>query len=344
MSAFPRSSLTALAAVFALSASACADDAADTGARSDASEAIATQETASDTAQDAAAQGAGDAPAREAAPGEDIIAASAPGDWRTVDPSRLLVIETGRGPIYVETAPEFAPNHVARMEELAGMDWFRMKVWHRVIDGFMAQGGGALSDPTAAPDLPPLEAEFTVMRGPEMEITEVQQRRINPRRGSTEALAGFWMGMPAGTQPIAQAAIRADGQVESWLLHCPGTAAMARTDDPNSARAQFYIVRDEARHLDTQYTPWGYTRAGLDIVRALPVGSLSDDPYFEPDYIRNIVPATELDASERLTVEVMDTTSDTFQAYLDAVALANGGELPDICDIEIPVRIQDPTE
>jgi peptidylprolyl isomerase len=344
MSSFPRSSLTALAVIFALTASACADDGAESGARSDTSESTVTQETASETAEGAASRDAGAEPASEPAPGEDIIATSAPGDWRTVDPDRLLVIETGRGPIYVETAPEFAPNHVDRMEELARMDWFRMKVWHRVIDGFMAQGGGALSDPTAAPDLPPLEAEFTVMRGPELEISEVQQRRINPRRGSTEALAGFWMGMPAGTQPIAQAAIRADGQVESWLLHCPGTAAMARTADPNSARAQFYIVRDDARHLDTQYTPWGYTRAGLDIVQALPVGSLSDDPYFEPDYIRNIVPATELDASERLTIEVMDTTSDTFQAYLDAVALANNGELPDICDIEVPVRIQDPTE
>lgn len=324
--------VTAIAAVLALSATACAEDSRESEAEAE----LATSEVQEP------APGPENLP--EPAPGESVIAASDPQDWRTVDPERLLVIETGRGPIYVELAPEFAPDHVERMLMLARQDWYRMKVWHRVIDDFMAQGGGALNDPNAAPDVPSLEAEFTIQRGPEMEISEVQQRVINPRRGSSEAMAGFWNSMPAGTQPIAQAAIRADGQVQSWLLHCPGSAAMARTNDPNSARGQFYIVRGNARHLDTQYTVWGYTRAGQEIVEGLPVGSLADDPYFEPDFIRNMIPASDVPEDERLTIQVMDTNSDAFAAYLDAVAEANGGELPDICDIDIPVRITEPTE
>lgn len=323
--------LTALAAVFALTASACAEEAGtQTGAE------------LADTEIQEPAPGPETLP--EPAPGEAIIAASDPSDWRTVDPDRLLVIGTGRGPIYVELAPEFAPNHVERMRTLAGEGYYRMKVWHRVIDDFMAQGGGALDNPNAAPEKPALEAEFTTMRGAGLEITELQPRVINPREIPARAMAGFWNGMPAGTQPIAQAAIRADGQVESWLLHCPGAAAMARTADPNSARGQFYIARGTPRHLDALYTVWGYTRAGLDIVEALPVGSLADDPYFEPDFIRSMTVASALPADERLTIEVMDTTSDAFAAYLDAVAEAEGGELPDICDIEVPVRITDPTE
>jgi len=328
----PPRCLTAIAAILVLSTSACAEESreAETETGADTGETVA--ESAAQTAEP------------EPEPGADIIAASDPEDWRRVDPERLLVIETGRGPVYVETAPEFAPDHVERMRTLAQEDWFRMKVWHRVIDDFMAQGGGALNDPAAAPEMAPLEAEFTIQRGPDMEITEVQERVINPRRGSSEAKAGFWKGMPAGTQPIAQAAISQSGTVESWLLHCPGAAAMARTNDPNSARGQFYIVREDARHLDTQYTVWGQTRTGLDIIKALPVGSLAEDPYFEPDFIRNIEPATDIGEDERLTIEVMDTASDAFAAYLDAVAQAHGGTLPEICEIEVPVRVSDPTE
>lgn len=333
MMAFTIRPMTAIAAVIALSAAACAEDGRDTET---GTAALATSEI-----QEPAP---GPESVAQPAPGEAAIAASDPDDWRRIDPDRLLVIETGRGPIYVELAPEFAPDHVERMLTLARQDWFRMKVWHRVIDGFMAQGGGALNNPSAAPDVPALEAEFTIQRGADMAITELQGRAVNPRRGSSQAMAGFWNSFPAATQPIAQAAIRADGQVESWLLHCSGSAAMARTSDPNSARGQFYIVRGNARHLDTQYTVWGYTRAGQEIVEALPVGSLSDDPYFEPDFIRNMTPASDVPADERLTIEVMDSNSDAFAAYLDAVAQANGGELPDICDIDIPVRITEPTE
>lgn len=323
-------SFTALAAVLALSATACAED---------------TRERETGTLATSEVQEPAPGPETvETEPGQAIIEASDPEDWRTVDPDRLLVIETGRDPIYVELAPEFAPDHVERLRELAAEDYYRMKVWHRVIEDFMAQGGGALDAPNAAPDKPTLEAEFTIQRGPDMEITELQRRTINPRSNTNQAPAGFWRGMPAGTQPIAQAAISQTGTVESWLLHCPGAAAMARTEDPNSARGQFYIVRGDARHLDTQYTVWGFTRAGLDVVRALPVGSLSEDPYFEPDFIRNITIASDIPEDERLEIEVMDTGSDAFAAYLDAVAQAHGGELPDICDIEVPVRVSDPTE
>lgn len=320
-------SLTALAAVLALSATACAEEAAET-----------------ETAPLADTEVQEPAPGPQEAPGAEAIAAASAQDWRTVDPDRLLVIATGRGPIYVELAPEFAPDHVERMKTLAEEGYYRMKVWHRVIDDFMAQGGGALDNPNEAPDKPALEAEFTIQRGPDMEITELQQRVINPGRGATRAMAGFWNGMPAGTQPIAQAAISQSGTVESWLLHCPGAAAMARTNDPNSARGQFYIVTGDASHLNTQYTVWGFTRAGMDIVQALPVGSLAEDPYFEPDFIRSMTVASALPEDERLRIEVMDTTSDAFAAYLDAVAEAHGGELPDICEIEIPVRITEPTE
>ncbi len=55
-----------------------------------------------------------------------------------------LIIETTKGPVTVAMRPDLAPNHVARIKELARQGFYDGVVFHRVIDGFMAQTG----DPT----------------------------------------------------------------------------------------------------------------------------------------------------------------------------------------------------
>ena len=59
-------------------------------------------------------------------------------------PEDTLIIETSRGPVTVELRPDLAPNHVKRIKELARQGFYDGVVFHRVIDGFMAQTG----DPT----------------------------------------------------------------------------------------------------------------------------------------------------------------------------------------------------
>jgi peptidylprolyl isomerase len=59
-------------------------------------------------------------------------------------PEDTLIIETTRGPVTVELRPDLAPKHVARIKELARQGFYNGVVFHRVIDGFMAQTG----DPT----------------------------------------------------------------------------------------------------------------------------------------------------------------------------------------------------
>jgi len=299
--------------------------------------ACARETTADTTEADAgAASAVSTAAAQETAPAPQW---DLPADaWRTADQEDLLYIETDHGMVIVEMAPEFAPNHVARMRTLAQERFYDFLVWHRVIDGFMAQGGGARSNPGHAADVDGLQAEFTVRRSGEPVVTELQDRMINPRSLPQMAKAGFWDGFPAGTQTAALAAITGDGKVQSWLLHCTGAAAAARTGDPNSARSQFYITRGNPEHLNAQYTSWGRVRVGQEAVDAIAVGSAMDDPDFRPDNIRSMRTGDELPAGEQVTIEVADTDSAAFAAYLDTLRDPSGN-LPDICDITVPTRI-----
>tara|TARA_R110002072_G_scaffold53360_2_gene140938 strand:- start:282 stop:1232 length:951 start_codon:yes stop_codon:yes gene_type:complete len=258
--------------------------------------------------------------------------------WRDLDPENTLYIETPHGRIVVELAPEFAPTHVERIKTLARAQFYDFLVWHRVLDGFMAQGGGARGNPNHRTDLPPMNSEFTTRRGAALPISELQDRVINPSDNPQRARAGFWHGFPAGTQALAVAALTGDGQVESWLLHCTGAAAMARTSDPNSAGSQFYITRGNAEHLNAIYTVWGRVRAGQDAVNALRIGTLGQDPGFVPDTIDSMRIAADLPEAERTQVQVIDTDSAAFTTYLDSLRNA-AGALPDVCEIPVPTRI-----
>ena len=57
------------------------------------------------------------------------------------DPENTLVMETSKGRVVIAMRPDLAPNHVARIKELARQGFYDGIVFHRVIDGFMAQTG-----------------------------------------------------------------------------------------------------------------------------------------------------------------------------------------------------------
>src|SRR5690606_26553899 len=63
---------------------------------------------------------------------------------KMADPENTLLLETTKGPVTIELRPDLAPNHVAHIKKLVREGFYDGVVFHRVIDGFMAQGG----DPT----------------------------------------------------------------------------------------------------------------------------------------------------------------------------------------------------
>ena len=77
------------------------------------------------------------------------------------DPENTLIIETTKGPVTVEMRPDLAPGHVARIKELARKGFYDGAVFHRVIEGFMAQTGCPKGTGTGGSRYPNLPAEFS---------------------------------------------------------------------------------------------------------------------------------------------------------------------------------------
>ena len=132
------------------------------------------------------------------------------------NPIFTITMENG-GVIKGELYPEIAPQSVYNFIDLANKGFYDGLIFHRVIAGFMIQGG----DPTG-----------TGMGGPGYSI-----------KGE------FYM-----------------NGFDNNLKHKRGVLSMARSMNPNSAGSQFFIMHEDAPHLDKQYAAFGKVTEGMDVV------------------------------------------------------------------------------
>src|SRR5215468_1961136 len=104
------------------------------------------------------------------------------------EPENTLIIETTKGPVTVELRPDLAPNHVARIKELAREGFYDGVVFHRVIDGFMAQTGDPTGTGTGGSGQK-LKAEFS--REPHTRGTVSMARSQSPDSGDSQFFICF---------------------------------------------------------------------------------------------------------------------------------------------------------
>ena len=128
----------------------------------------------------------------------------------------LITMENG-DTIKAELYPEIAPKTVENFLKLVDEKFYDGLIFHRVIKGFMIQGG----DPTGT-----------------------------GMGGSKETIVGEF---------------RANG-IQNDLAHTRGVLSMARTNMPNSASSQFFIMHQDAPHLDGQYAAFGKVIEGMEAV------------------------------------------------------------------------------
>jgi peptidylprolyl isomerase len=77
------------------------------------------------------------------------------------DPENTLIMELKDGPVTIELLPDLAPQHVAHIKELTREGFYDGLVFHRVMDGFMAQTGDPTGTGSGGSDRPDLNAEFS---------------------------------------------------------------------------------------------------------------------------------------------------------------------------------------
>lgn len=77
------------------------------------------------------------------------------------DPENTLILQLESGTVSIALRPDLAPNHVERLKTLARQGFYDGVVFHRVIEGFMAQTGDPTGTGSGGSDLPDLKAEFS---------------------------------------------------------------------------------------------------------------------------------------------------------------------------------------
>ena len=125
------------------------------------------------------------------------------------------------GTMTAELYPEKAPKTVANFVKLAESGFFSGLIFHRIIKGFMIQGGG-YDENMDHKDAESIKGEF-----------------------------------------------KANGFMQNDLKHTRGVLSMARTQDPESASSQFFVMHMDAPHLDAQYAGFGKVTDGLDVLDAI---------------------------------------------------------------------------
>ena len=143
----------------------------------------------------------------------------------------IIEMENGKK-MTVELMPQFAPETVENFENLVKTGFYDGLVFHRVIEGFMIQGG----DPE-----------------------------------------GTGMG---GSGKNIKGEFKANGFADNTLKHSRGVISMARSMMPNSASSQFFIMHQDAPHLDGQYAAFGKVTEGIEVVDE--IASVDTNPMDRP--------------------------------------------------------------
>lgn len=269
-------------------------------------------------------------PNKKAPTALDIVKTAPADAWRALDPENTLVMDLPAGQVVIELRPDLAPGHVERIKLLVRSGFYDGLKFHRVIEGFVAQGGDPKGDGTGGSTLPDLKAEFAIDTSNMSNFTAIGRDR-------TAARVGFIDGLPAAAQPEQVRSFLAGKSVKVWGAHCPGAMSMARATPPDSGNSQFFLVIGDARqNLDTRYTVWGYIVDGFDFSRRINRG----EPPAKPTTIVRMRIASDLAPEKRPKVEILRTDSDQFAKFVDALQLRReDGFVRDLCDIKAPRRV-----
>ena len=315
MSVNPRVSVAVLAAVIGLAAASAPVSALAQGKKKGADRILSNKER-DQLVKAAQVKAQADAPI-------DVPAAQ----WITVASDRLLVIDTNKGRIVAELAPDLAPASVERVQILARRHFYDGLRFFRVVPNFMDQTGDPKNTGEGGSELPDLKGEFTFRRKGTSAFVQVAEPE-----GLSSGFAGV---MPVYSQASELMAMTKDGSVSAWGAYCPGVLGMARETTPDSANSQFFLMRDAYPSLESKYAAFGRVVVGLDVVRAIKTGEPVADPQ---DMMTRVRLASDLPAGEApVVIRRQDPQGSAFQTMITR-AREKGGADFSICDLSPQVK------
>ncbi len=144
--------------------------------------------------------------------------ASGPSAGQGQGMQEVAVITTRHGEIVIKFNSDVAPKHVESFKKLAGQGFYDGTIFHRVIPGFMIQGG-------------------------------------DPNTKDLNKVSSYGTGGPGYTVPAEFSSVK----------HLRGIVSAARSQDPNSAGSQFFIVVKDSPWLDGQYSVFGEVISGMEV-------------------------------------------------------------------------------
>jgi peptidylprolyl isomerase len=277
-------------------------------------------------------------PAAKPLTSAEVLAASAPADWRAPDPENTLYLELKSGRVVLELAPAFAPNHAANIKALVREKYFDGLVILRSQDNYVVQWGDPQEDESKQKPIrtarKALGPEFARAIGPDLPFTRLADGDVYAPE------VGHAAGFPAARDP-------ASGQ--AWLAHCYGALGVARgnTADSGSGTGLYVVIGHSPRHLDRNITLAGRVIQGMELLSALPRGTGPLGFYEKPAHhvpIKAVRVAADVPAKDRSELEVLRTDTPTWSAFVDARRnrreewfLDPVGHI-ELCNVPIPVR------
>ena len=243
----------------------------------------------------------------------DVIAASKPADWRTLDPANLLQVDfVGLERIVIELAPVFAPKHVENIKALAREQYYDNLALLRVQDNYVAQWG----DPNGEDKdkaKPVKNAKRTLAAEFDRDAKDLAFTPL-PDGDVYAPEVGFVDGMPVARDPKAG---------KAWLAHCYGMVGVGRDNDANSGGGtELYAVIGHApRHLDRNVTLVGRVVWRIDQLSSQQRGTKELGFYGDPNLqipLGRARLAADSPATDRVELEALRTDTDTFKALVES--------------------------
>lgn len=214
-------------------------------------------------------------------------------DYLEISQEELVYMHTSKGMLVMQITDIQSPNAATQFKNLVKEGFYNGLDIYRVVDGFVIQGGEQEYDAKTSKKSnyrKDLKAEFTRVSPKDSPFISVQKPALlAPEEGLIDTF-------PAGRDLATN---------EEWLLHCPGTVAMARNNEPDTSSTEFYVTIGHApRHLDRNMSVFGRVIDGMTAAQAMHRGPMSTNGVIDKNQPRTQILSAVLGSDQTANLQV----------------------------------------